>query len=167
MKKLFSDKRAIQLRLPAVLAFLLELIIFLLFFFNVNAISPDFLDKFLTSVTNNTIAAMIIIPIIVFVLLDVGISLFLTAFFNGIESDARGWPQKASQKLDGIQQRIVMFVLNMIIGILNLFLFIPDFFNEIGDLLLSRDDIFPEFEELSPDSASSCRMKKTDGQKEK
>lgn len=145
----------LQVRLPAVLAFIVEIIIFCVFFFHANHINQDFLNSFLNTVTNNTLAAVIVIPIVMFVILDVGISMFINVFFGGIGGNSKKWTAQAEKKLDDIQYRVVMFVLNIIIGILNLFLFIPDFFNEIGEVLLGNGALFPEFEEYIEEHTES------------
>lgn len=139
------------LRRPAVLALILEILLFSLFFFNAGSIDPQFLNSFLNIVTNNALAALIIVPIVLFVILDVGISLFINVFFGNISDKSHGWQQEAHEKLVEIQRRIVIFVLNIFLGILNLFLFIPDFFNEIGSLLLSEEELFPSFDRKSSD----------------
>lgn len=43
-----------------------------------------------------------------------------------------------------IEQGLTIFVCNLMIGLINLLLFIPDFFNHIGQLLLDEDDFFPQ-----------------------
>lgn len=152
-KKSGRSGGSFQLRLPAVLAFFAEIIIFCVFFYQANTINSDFLNFFMNVVANNTLAALIVIPIVLFVILDVGISMFINVFFDVVGGSSRKWTAEAEEKLESIQRRIVMFVLNIIIGLLNLLLFIPDFFNEIGGLLLSRDRLFPEFTETWKDDA--------------
>lgn len=155
-QSLFGGKIG-PLRRPAVLALILEILLFILFFFNAGSINTQFLNSFLNNVTNNALAALVIVPIVLFVILDVGISLFMNVFFGNMSGETHSWQQEAHEKLVEIQRRIVIFVLNIFLGILNLFLFIPDFFNEIGSLLLSEDDLFPKFErtlsapQLSPE----------------
>lgn len=132
-------------RRPAVLALILEILLLALLFFRKWDPDLHFLEPFLTSITNNALAALIIIPVVLFVILDIGISLFMNVFFEQPDPNKSGWKQEANQKLDEIQHRIVFFVLNIFIGVLNLLLFIPDFFNGIGSLLLDEDDLFPSF----------------------
>lgn len=147
--------KAGPLRRPAVLALILEILLFILFFFNADFVDPQFLNSFLNFVTNNVLAALIIVPIVLFVILDVGISLFINVFWGDISNRSQGWQREAHEKLNEIQRRIVIFVLNIFLGILNLFLFIPDFFNEIGDLLLSEEKLFPSFDRKNNESRQS------------
>ncbi len=145
-KKTITPANVEHVRLPAVLALIGEIIIFFLFFFQADLIDEDFLNSFLNTITNNTLASIIVIPIVIFAILDVGISLFINIFFGGTSADSKAWRDEAHEKIDEIQRRIVMFVLNVFLGILGLLLFIPDFFNEIGDVLLSKQDIFPSYD---------------------
>lgn len=134
-----------QLRIPAVLALIGEILIFFLFFFKADLIDEDFLNTFLNTITNNTLISIIVIPIVIFVILDVGISLFINIFLGGVSTESKAWRDEAHGKVNEIQRRIVMFVLNVFLGILSLFLFIPDFFNVIGNVLLSQPEIFPSY----------------------
>ncbi len=157
---LFGGKTG-PLRRPAVLALILEILLFILFFFNAGSISTQFLNSFLNNVTNNALVALVIVPIVLFVMLDIGISLFMNVFFGNISGETCSWQQEAHEKLVDIQRRIVIFVLNIFLGILNLFLFIPDFFNEIGSLLLSEDDLFPKFDRKQSEPQLSPNPSKT------
>ena len=57
---------------------------------------------------------------------------------------SRDWIEKTEERIVLIEQGLTLFVCNLIIGFINLLLFIPDFFNYIGQLLLDEDDFFPQ-----------------------
>lgn len=42
-----------------------------------------------------------------------------------------------------IEKGLTDLTLNLIIGFMNLLLFIPDFFNQLATLLLEKEDLFP------------------------
>lgn len=132
---------------PSLLAFISEIIIIILFFCGANIIDKNLLNSFLNALTNNVLVAAVIIPIVLFVILYIGFSLFLNIFFDKGKKEENSWFHDAKLKLDEIEMRVVMLVLNLFIGIINIFLLIPDFLGEMGALLFSKDNLFPTINE--------------------
>lgn len=106
-----------------------------------NDFGNTLLDNFLTGVTNNSIIAFLIIPFVIFMMLKIFLMLLVKILFPGlIDMESTRQIEKGMQK---IEAGIISLILNLYAGIVNLFLFIPDFLNEICEVLLDSDDLFP------------------------
>lgn len=102
---------------------------------------PAFLDNFLDSIANSSLIALPLILITLFIILDIAISIIMKIVFG---KSSRGWIAKMEERIVLIEQGLTLFVCNLMIGFINLLLFIPDFFNHIGQLLLDENDFFPQ-----------------------
>lgn len=128
-------------RATALLALLLEFGFILAVMLNGGEQLPEFLDNFLDSITNNSLIALPLILITLFIILDIAISIIMKIVFG---KSSRGWIAKMEERIVLIEQGLTLFVCNLMIGFINLLLFIPDFFNHIGQLLLDENDFFPQ-----------------------
>ena len=125
-------------RATALFALILELGFILAVVLNGGNQLPEFLDDFLNGIVNNSLIALPLILITLFIILDIAISIIMKIVFG---KSSRGW---IAERIVLIEQGLTLFVCNLIIGFINLLLFIPDFFNYIGQLLLDEDDFFPQ-----------------------
>ncbi len=130
-----------SIRITAFLALLLELGFILAVVLNGGDHLPEFLDKFLNSIVNNSLIALPLILAVVFIILDIVISIIMKIAFG---KSSHEWIAKMQERIVLIEQGLTLFVCNLMIGFINLLLFIPDFFNHIGQLLLEEKDFFPQ-----------------------
>ena len=128
-------------RATALLALLLEFGFILAVMLNGGEQLPAFLDNFLDSIANSSLIALPLILITLFIILDIAISIIMKIVFG---KSSRGWIAKMEERIVLIEQGLTLFVCNLMIGFINLLLFIPDFFNHIGQLLLDENDFFPQ-----------------------
>lgn len=128
-------------RATALFALLLELSFILAVVLNDGNQLPEFLDDFLNGIVNNSLIALPLILITLFIILDIVISIIMKIVLG---KSSRDWITKTEERIMLIEQGLTLFVCNLIIGFINLLLFIPDFFNYIGQLLLDEDDFFPQ-----------------------
>lgn len=130
-----------NIRATALLAMLSELGLILAIVLNGEDKFPDFLDGFLDGIVSNSLVALPLILITLFIILDIAISIIMKIVFG---KNSRDWIAKTEERIVLIERGLTLFVCNLIIGFINLLLFIPDFFNHIGQLLLDEDDFFPQ-----------------------
>lgn len=128
-------------RTAALLAMLSEFALIVVVMINGEKKFPEFLNHFLNGIVNNSLIALPLILITLFIILDIAISIIMKIAFG---ESPRGWITEMEGRIVLIEQGLTLFVCNLMIGFINLLLFIPDFFNHIGQLLLDEDDFFPQ-----------------------
>ena len=121
---------------------LISLILEVFFFMFTNQISEmEFLDNFLDSISQNGFAA-IMVWISVFLIIHIGCTILFGTIFSKKEGNSNRINEILSENIQEIETKLVIFVCNLLKGIVALFNFIPDFFNTIGALLLDQDTLF-------------------------
>lgn len=125
----------------ALVALLVEIVIIFVAYKLQDKDHLQILDKFLNSIADNTLIALVFVPVVLFILLHISISIIVGLLSK---SKASEWLKDAETKITEVESGLVSFVFNIIIGFINLLLFVPDFFNHIGSVLLDEDDLFPQ-----------------------
>lgn len=133
-----------EVRGTALTAAVLEMGIFLWIIWGGNSISSDILDRFLDTVTSNTLVAVVFVPIILFVFLDIALSIAYGLFFKQNRGAMPQWYNEAVKEFREIEGGLVKFALNLILGFVKFLLFIPDFLNQVSGVLLDEADFFPK-----------------------
>lgn len=144
---IFSIKRnyaSAEVQGTALTAVILEIAIFLWIIQGGDGISSEFFDRFLNTVTSNTLVAIVFIPIILFIFLHIALSIACGFFFKQKTKDFSPWYTEAWEKFQEIEGGLVKFALNLILGFVNFLLFIPDFLNQVCGVLLDKTDFFPK-----------------------
>ncbi len=137
MKSDDKDTKEYSMRTSSFLALAFELFfIIVLKSKESNGILDDFLDK----VTNNNLIALMAIPIVLFLIFHIAVSVVFDVIVGKHNNEIS---KSIREYIEMIERGLVKFVGNLFIGIINLLLFIPDFFNTIGVVLLDRESIFP------------------------
>lgn len=98
------------------------------------------LDNVLNIIASNELIALVISPVLLFILLDLAFSILGSILSKKNEPV---WINDSKKKVIAIEKGLTDLTLNLIIGFMNLLLFIPDFFNQLATLLLEKEDLFP------------------------
>lgn len=143
MWRLISKIKSSELGISetALFALLIEVVLIVVAFNLQGKEYPQILDKFLNSITDNTLIALVFVPVVLFILLHISISIIVGLLSK---KKASAWLKDAEAKIIEVERGLISFVFNIIIGFINLLLFVPDFFNQIGSVLLDEDDLFPQ-----------------------
>lgn len=140
--KLFSNYRKkpegkfTNFSLSAVLAVIFEIV---LFFFGKRLGIINMRDTFMSAIADNWFAFIFVI-IIVFLILQIGWCIFLHFIGVKLGMENNRVIKDLNRWIADTEKKIVELVYNIIKGCIDLFDFIPDFFETIGVLLLDKDD---------------------------
>ena len=123
-------------RLSALAALILEIA----FFIYPNILkATEITDLFLSAITENWFSAIFVV-VFLFLILQIFCTIFLH-FFGGIDnSEGDKIVQELKTYIIRIELKIVKISCGIVAGCINLFDFIPDFFDTIGIILLDKDE---------------------------
>lgn len=129
------------MRATALLSLMAEIAI--IAFLLLNGGQEDFqvFDKIVSLISGNELIALVVAPVLLFIVLDIMFSILAKMFSRNPGPE---WLSDSKGKLLDIEKGLMDLVLNLITGFVNLLLFLPDFFNQIGFLMLGEDDFFPQ-----------------------
>lgn len=129
------------MRGTALLSLITEIAIIAALAFTDGNLDSHIVDNILNLISSNELVALVVAPVLLFIVLDVVFSILLKMVSR---NPGPVWLSDSKEKLVSIEKGLMDLVLNLIIGFMNLLLFIPDFFNQIGFLMLGEDTFFPQ-----------------------
>lgn len=127
----------LTLQFSALFALVLE---FLILYYSEELSKLLVLDQFLNAITDNLFAVVLVLTAI-FLILHISCIILINLFFPGKLSDALF--NLLIKKVNTIETELIRFSCDFLLGVVNLFQFIPDFFNTIGVVLLDQEELFP------------------------
>lgn len=125
------------------LAAIATIVVLFIIFFNGNKIDDNLLNDFLNAISNYKLIVIPMVPLLTFIILDIAFSAFFSIL---LKSGKPTWLETGRKQLQLVETGIITLACNLLVGFVNLLLFIPDFLNTIGGTLLDKGTFFPLWE---------------------
>lgn len=135
VRRASRDQRGmLSFRESAIVAFVLEVVLI----YAATKLDIDALQNgLLSAITDNIFSSVLILLLIFFVL-----QIICTIFFRMVnkKTTADGLAEQVKEHIMGIEKKLIKIAFSLLEGCINLFNFIPDFFDTIGIILLDNEN---------------------------